>query len=316
MYSVAPYLIRCRDTAIADKGHRHLLENIRGRDVFAILKDFINARLDLKKVGDSSKAYKFTDVQIDEDKREITAFVLAGAFGVRGDIVDVTDGSKVHDKKPSHAGLDTFYFHAYFPKGCQEAILLLGVFKGDGIKTVIHHEFGKFFTAIVNLPLTFNPLPHKKAINSWQEAVTKEFRVIGFKTDMDVSDVERFGGNLQRTLTITPPSKRSHFGRFVDLFDKSKDQYNFVEELRGVGAEVKAVVKLGKRTRVFKVGVVNDNAVCQIDLEDSVEMKDGVPLIQSVREWASELLVDISHQVYGKYSQYKPIQEKERELQN
>ncbi|PRP71006.1 hypothetical protein BUE93_08605 [Chromobacterium amazonense] len=316
MYSVAPYLVRCRDTAIADKDHRHLLENIRGRDVFTILQDFIKARLELKKVDDSSKVYKFAEVQIDEQKREITAFVLAGAFGVRGDIVDVKDGSKVHDKKTSHADLNTYYFHAYFPKGCQEAILLLGVFKGDGIKTFFHHEFGKFFTANVNLPLSLNPLPHKKAISSWQEAVTKEFRVIGFKTAMDVSDVERFGGNLQRTLTITPPSKRSHFGRFMDLFDKSKDQYSFVEELRGAGAEVKAVVKLGKKTRVFKVGVVNDNAVCQIDLDDDVEMKDGVPLIRSVRKWASELMADISNQVYGKYSQYKPIQEKERELQN
>lgn len=318
MHSISPYIIRSTDSAEKRKDPKkpQPLNNIKGKDAFEILKEFLKSRTgNLNKYDDDKRVYNFSDLHCDDTSREIYGFMQCGFFGVGSDIVDIVDGKIVHRKKPNNADLIKYFVHAFFPKDCDEAIIILGLFRGDGIKTIFSNEFNAFFRQRIPQPVTINPLSYEKAMREWQAAITKEIKVIGFNRLEDIAEADKFGGHLERELKLKPPG-RFTFGPFAKIFQPGSTQNRLVESLRPLGGEIKASVKLGSKTRTFRVGITNDNTICQIDLDDCVQLVDGMPEINSMLKWTSTIMSDLCETLYVGNNAFPKIKRNFYELKN
>ena len=142
-----------------------------------------------------------------------------------------------------------------------------------------------------------NPLSYDKAIQDWQEAQTKEIRAIRFTGFQDKADALSALGHEESDL-ILRPKKKTFFGKLKDFRTASTEQYKAIEQLVPLCAQVKAVVELDGRARVFRIGPASNITICQIELDEKVKLSGGMPQLDSMHDWVKELLGEFAKTVY------------------
>lgn len=313
-HTIAPYTIRCFNKEMRkDESNKYfLLNSIAGRDLYTVFKKFIQLHsTQLIKKDVDKRAYKFEEITYNDKDREIYGWMRHGIYGVGTDIVDIDKGSIVYDKKENNAEMISYYFHLFIPYDRNEGICIMHAYRGDGVKTVFFEEFNNFFKRTVNpeLTITARPLAYEAALKDWMLATTKEIKVISYQGVKDKADRIKGFGHTEATLVLKPEKKGTHLGRFIDFLTPNTPQIQAVEMLEAEGSQVKTVVQLGNRKRVFRVGSNNDNPICQIDIDESVTLKRGMPELKPLNKWVSTIISEFCSKIYPSEAIYNELKD-------
>ncbi|PTB03652.1 hypothetical protein C6V82_03975 [Halomonas urumqiensis] len=200
-----------------------------------------------------------------------------------------------YSKSPNDADIKERFFLLFSPSGKNEAIVVLHGINGDGIKTLLHKALGEFFKKETSLTLQFNPVTYEKAVQQWMQAEVKEVRAVGFSPFSDRADELKGMGHKQAVLVLKPKRKES-FG-LLERFKKGS-RTDAVEFLESHCQDLKAVVELEGKKRVFRIGGTRENPVFKLDLDDCVTVSDGVPDFEEMYDWVVEVVNELCQKVY------------------
>jgi len=302
MHSLAPYSIRCFNPKSRGNPEQSYLalDKVGAYDTFKLLKDFITSKKsDLHILEASKQVYRFENFKFDTQNRKLHGWFHLGHYGSKSDIVNVKTGKVDYEKTQENAEIIKHFIHISLPLSKDEGVVLLHMFRGNGIKTVFYDLFRKYFFKRTTFNLQMNPLSYHKALLEWENANVKEIRLIKFKGLSDVADRIKMLGHDEQTLTFKAPRK-GFLGKFKDYLNENSDQSEAVEFLSPLCSKVKTVVELNGRKRIFSVGVNATNTICEIEQSDSLELESGNPKYSSILQWCSEISDEFIESFYGK----------------
>lgn len=301
MHSISPYLVRCFNPAISSKNMSDrycVLDKVGSHDTFHLLKDFINSKTGMFSLIDSEKqAYTFENVTIQKKTREIYGWFTVGNYGYKSEIINIDSNLVDFEKKKENAEMIKHYFHFFLPEGFNEGICMLHNFRGHGIKTLFHDIFSPYFKQHTTLNIQMNPLSYDKALEAWKNADTKELRVTKFTGMSDQADMLKGLGHFEQEFVVRAERKES-LGKLKSFFRKGSKQAKAVEVLGELGSRVKTVVMMNGKKRTFYLGTNADNAVCRIEIDSNVRLKEGMPTLSSMNGWTKEIIKEYCESMY------------------
>lgn len=300
MHAISPYLLRSFNRSMEGPVNKRyvVLDKVGAYDTLQLLGSYVQAKSSrFELIEDSKQVFRFSNVNLDAAKRELTAWLEVGHYGIKTDIINIETGQVDFEKAQNNAEILKHYIHFFIPRGVNEGIALFHSFRGAGIKTVFHELFKQYFTEYTNLAFQMNPLSYDKALAVWQDADAKELRVTKFTGLPDIADQIRNLGHGEQELVLKPPRKGT-LGKLKDYFIANTEQANAVEILSGIGSKIKTVVELGGKRRTFQVGVSASNSVCDIELDEAVELRDGIPDFESLRRWCRAVVREYCESLY------------------
>lgn len=301
MHTIAPYSIRCFSPTIESKNNEDkycVLNKIGSHDLFKMLEEFINSNNKNYQIREESKqVFKFSNVTFKNESRSIWGWFEVGSYGIKSDIINIDNGNVDFQKAKNNAEILKHYFHIFMPQGFNEAICIMHSYNGNGVKTLFNELFSSYFRSVTKLNLQMTPLAYEKAISAWQESNAKELRVTKFVGLTDIADQIKKLGHDEQELVMKPP-RRGTLGKLKDYFNKDSEQARIVEILSPFGEQVKTVVNLNGKTRTFKVGANATNSICQIDLDESVTLDNGIPVLESFNNWVNIVIMEYSISMY------------------
>jgi len=305
MHSVSPYLLRCFDPSLTEKKTEEkfrVLDKIGQNDMYILLKDYITSKSNIYDFKENEKiVFGFQNVVWNDNAREFYGWMLVGHYGIKSDIINTSTGGVDFEKAEQHAEIIKHYIHFDIPKGKNEAIILFHSYRGNGIKTLFFDLFREYFKSKTNLTIQMNPISYEKSLNKWQEANTKEIKLIKFNNLNDIADKIKKLGHEENELTITTsikPSRGGTFGEFKIFRDKNSEQSKVVEILSELCEQVKTVVELNGRKRTFAVGKNALESICEIEVSDDVEILFGNPVFESMNKWCREIIGEFKEKLY------------------
>lgn len=300
MHQISTYSVRCYNPNGSGelKDRYFKLDAIGQSDLFEVLRNFISGLQDsYTDLPLERQVYRFSSVNFDDKSRVIHGWMDVGKYGIRSEIIDKNTGAVDFHKAQENAEILKHYFCIFLPTGFNEGIALMHSYEGRGIKTLFHSVFQEYFRSTTAHTLQMNPLAYEAAFAEWQEANTKELRVTKFTGLADIADSLPNMGHSEKELILKAPKKGS-LGKLKRYFEPQSDEYNLVEVLSPLGSQVKSVVELEGRRRTFLVGHHASNTVCDIELDESVELDGGVPKLNSIHKWSMALLSEYSVHMY------------------
>lgn len=301
MHSVSPYSIRCYNQNSKAKkleDRYFVLDRIGDKDFFEIVKSFIRSNSKVFRINEAEKqVYCFNDVRVDPKSRSVYGWFDVGIYGYKSDIINIETGKVDFKKAQKNAEIMRHYFHFFIPKGMNEGVCMLHNHRGGGVKTLLQELLGKYFKEKTKNTLQLHPLAYDKAMSAWNEARAKEIRVSKFSGLSDKADRIKFLGHQESELILKPP-KKEYFCKLKTLLDNKSDQYKLIEALEEMGDSVKTIVELNGRKRTFRIGNNSSNAVCQIDVDEDIDMDGGIPTRDAMNKWVKGVLVDYAKSLY------------------
>lgn len=313
MHAVTPYLLKSfnKYNSESKKQDYFSLSNIRGKDLLDLLFKFMTSKSStVFDFPQEKRVYKFTDIKYDPAQRTVTAFLIAGFYGVKSDILDKDTGQVTFPKTENDAEVLKHFVLFTVPRDRTEGIALFHKSRGVGIKSLFSKLFLPFFYSNCNSTLQVNPYAHTDAITEWaSNARVTELKVSGFVGSSDIANNLANMGECNTEFSISPKVKKrgikATFGSlksFLNL-DKNPENKKIVSFLEGQGKNVRTVAELNGSTRTFNVGTNSKGVACDIvfaDGDDNVKLIGGQPELKSTRKWAIILTNDILIGVYGK----------------
>jgi hypothetical protein len=301
MHSVAPYTIRCFNPALTDLAFNlryAMLDKIGTFDAFLLLHEYIEAHTkEFHILEDKKQVFRFTDMKVDLNKREIFGWFQAGSYGIKTDIINVKTGKVDFEKAQNNAEIIRHYVHFYFPTGFNEALSLLHSYRGNGIKTLFFELFNDFFHQRTKLTLQMNPLGYDKAFKQWEEAAAKEIILVKFQGLNNLEDQIKKLGHDEVEVSLKPP-KKSTLGKLKDYFNPNSKEAQAIELLSPMCNQIKTIVEINKKRRTFRVGPDASNVICQIDLDDKVSLTEGNPDPIKMNHWCLEIIQEYCDTMY------------------
>ncbi|MEW5505594.1 hypothetical protein [Pseudomonas antarctica] len=303
MHSIAPYSIRCFNPySDPKKGEERyaVLDKVGQFDVYNLFRDFIVAQGNKFRIVEATQqVYRFYGVKFYDETREMTGWFEAGYYGVKNDIIDIETGNVDFEKAQNNAEIIKHYVRFYIPVGFDEGIALLQSYKGNGIKTLLHDLLRENFNKVTKRTLQMNPLAYKKAFKVWEEANAKEIKLTKFLGMADITDQLTRLGHKEQQLIVKPPSRGKLGNKLKDFFTPGSEEYEVVEFLRPLCAQIKAVAELDGKKRTFTIGRPAEEQICEILLdEDEVDMIAGNPEPKSLHKWCTSLLQEFIDSIY------------------
>jgi hypothetical protein len=313
MHAVTPYLLKSFNKYNQETKNRDYfsLSNIRGKDLLELIHKFMTSKSStVFDFPEEKRVYKFTDIKYDVAQRTVTAFLIAGFYGVKSDILDKDTGMVTFPKSENDAEVLKHFVLFTVPRDKTEGIALFHKSRGVGIKSLFSKLFKPFFNANCNSILQINPYAHTDAISDWaSNARVTELKVSGFVGNSDIADNLANMGECNTEFSISPKVKKrgvkATFGSlksFLNL-DQNPGMKKIVTFLEGQGKNVRTVAELNGSTRTFEVGTNSKGVVCDVlfaEPDDNVKLVGGQPELKSTRIWAINLTNDILIGVYGK----------------
>lgn len=301
MHSLAPYLIRSFNPGLPGKPEDKYarLDRLGSHDAYKILKDFIKSKKSNFHLVDGSKqVYRFHGFQFSDSERIVRGWMQLGSYGYKSQIINVKTGNVDYNKTQENAEIINHFVYFSIPKGRNEGVALLHLFRGGGVKTIFHDMFKKYFNSVTGFNIQMNPLSYDKAFAEWENANAKEIRLMKFEGLKDVEDKLKKLGHDEKVLTLKSPRKSS-LGKLKDYFDKKSEQSKAIEFLIPLCAQVKTVVELNGRKRTFSIGRNVSNSICEIDAPDDIETIGGNPTPKAMIEWCEEVADEFSQSLYS-----------------
>lgn len=300
MHAVAPYLFRCFNRELEGKIEERYstLDNLGDKDLFFILRDFLQANTGAYKiVEDSKQVYQFNDLKINEERREIYGWFNVGAYGIKTDIINISTGDVDFEKAKNNAEIIKHYVHYFIPRGFNEAMAFMHSYRGEGVKTLFYNLFSQYFRDLTGLVIQMNPLAYDNAVNAWLDATAKEVKLTKFVGLNDIADQVRLLGHGEQELIIKPP-RRGSMGRLRDYLNPDSPHRQAVEIMGEFGAQVKTVVEMNGKRRTFNVGRNRTSALCEIELDEEIVGDDGVPDFLKINTWVREIVGEYAKVMY------------------
>jgi hypothetical protein len=300
MHSVAPYLFRCYDKNLSvNQDQRYSkLDSIGPHDLYKLLVKFMNANTgEYKIVEDSKQVYQFSDLSYDENSREISGWFNVGQYGIKTDIINIKTGKVDFEKAQDNAEIIKHFVHFFVPKGFNEAIAFLHAYRGIGVKTLFHTLFSKYFQSVTKLVIQMNPLSYDNAINAWLDATAKEIRLTKFVGVSDIADQVKLLGHHEQELIIKPP-RNYGLGTLRDYVTPGSERLNAIEIIGEYGEQIKTVVEMNNKQKTFRIGRNVSTPLCEIELDEDVELTAGVPDFNSIRRWTREIINEYATSMY------------------
>ena len=299
LHSVSPYLLRCFNPILPGPIHEryHALGKVGQHDTFALLRDFIKSKSkSYEIIEETNHVYRFDDIKVDETKREIYGWLKVGSYGLKTDIINIETGDVDFEKADTNAEILPHFVHFHIPFDFNEGIALLHCYSNIGVKTLFMETFQPYFKTITKLNVQMNPLSYDKALKEWQNAVTKEIRIIGFKKLGDIADVVKLG-HKEVEMVLKAPRKMG-LGKLSDFLNPNSDQAKAVEVLSELGTQIKSVVEMNGKKKIFNIGPSSRNSICNIVLDEAVTLSNGIPLLDDMYHWSSEIIEDYKRDLY------------------
>lgn len=309
MHAVTPYLLKSYHKYNKEKKSQEYfnLDKIKGFDLLVIIHKFMKLRsANVYDFPDDKKVYKFTDIKFDNDNRTVSAFLMAGSYGIKTDIYDKNTGAISFPKNEDEAEVLKHYIQFTVPPNSTDAVGIFHKSHGVGIKTLFDKLFKPHYRSKTGFILQINPFAHTKAVDEWvDKAQVKEFKVQGYLGNSDVAENIAHLGQCNTEFSITPKSKKGiipSFGALKDFINPSHNSKvkEIITFMSTQGSNVKAVASLNGSTRTFSVGTNSSGVYCDVQIEKGVTIQGGQPEYQSIRKWAFILTNDIMKGVYGK----------------
>lgn len=300
LHALSPYLLRCYNKDLEGRREERysVLDKIGQQDLLFLLKSFIEANTgEYKILEDSKQVYQFSDLEFDEDGRELSCWFNVGYYGMKADIINISTGGVDFEKAQNNAEIIKHYVHVYIPKGVNEGMAFLHSYRGNGVKTLFYILFSAFFRSATNLNIQMNPLAYDKAINAWLDAPAKEVKITRFEGVADIADALTKLGHNEKELIVKPP-RNGILGTLRDYKTKGTDRYKAVEVLSALGNQVKTVVEMNGKKRTFNVGHSATNTICEIELSEDIIFEEGVPNIESLNRWVKEIAQEYADTMY------------------
>lgn len=299
MHSVSLYHMRAfnKHKKYDDGSHYAPLDNVNGKDIVNIFKSFAD---DLTKesfdVSEEDKTViSFQKPNVIAGGRCIWGIINTGEFGSKSNIQNYRTGKLSYSKKPNDADVKEIFYLFFSPENKNEAIFVLHNVSGNGIKTILDKKFGKKFKEETKLNLQFNPVAYEKAVQHWLQGQVKEIRAINFTPFSDKTNSLPGMGHKQAILILKPERNKS-FGRFFNFRKGEKSEA--IEFLESNCKDLKAVVAIDGKERVFRIGGNRQNPVFRLDLGEEVSVEHGVPDFDEMFEWAVEIVNELCTKVY------------------
>lgn len=300
MHAVAPYLFRSFNKGLEGRIEERYstLDNLGDKDLFYILRDFLEANTGAYKVIEESKqVYQFEALQINEEKREIYGWFNVGAYGIKTDIIDVATGNVDFEKAKNNAEIIKHYIHFFIPRGFNEGMAFLHSYRGVGVKTLFYSLFSIYFRDLTGLVIQMNPLAYDNAVNAWLDATAKEVKLTKFVGLHDIADQVRLLGHGEQELIIKPP-RRGGMGKLRDYLNQDSPHRQAIEVMGEYGAQVKTVVEIDGKRRTFNVGRNATSALCEIEIEEDIIGDDGGPDFEQVNSWVRGIVAEYAQSMY------------------
>ena len=301
MHSLAPYLIRCFNPGLSGKPEDKYaaLDKVGSHDTFELLTSFIKSKKNDFHVLDKTKqVYRFDRFSYDSDNRILYGWFQLGSFGIKSDIINVKTGKVDYEKTQENAEIINHFVYFSIPRGYNEGVALLHMFRGNGIKTVFYDLFREYFNTVTKFNLQMNPLSYDKALAEWENANAKEIRLIKFSALEDLADNIKKLGHNEQTLTLKPPRKGT-LGKLKDYMDQDSEQFKAIEFLTPMCSKVKTVVELNGRKRTFSIGYNASNSICEIEAPENLELEFGNPKFEAIKSWCSDISKEFSKSLYN-----------------
>lgn len=299
MHSISLYHLRAfnPDKVYSDGSRYAPLDDVNGKDLISIFKKYVESlnRKDFELFESEKSVMSFEKCNISSNGRCIWGIVNTGSYGIKGAIRDARTGEHRYDKSSGDADIKQRFYLLFSPSDKNEAVAVLHGINGDGIKTILSNSFGKLFKGETKLTLQFNPVTYEKAVRQWQKAQVKEIRAIGFKPYSDKTDFLKGLGHKQSELIIKPERNRA-FGILENFRKGSRSEA--IEFLENNCKDLKALVELDGKKRVFRIGGTRANPVFRLDLDESVSIVDGVPDFDEMYDWVVDVVNELSQRVY------------------
>lgn len=275
-----------------------MLDKIGQYDAFKLLETYINSKSkDFLDIEDSKQVFRFSQFKFSAERRVAYGWLESGSYGIKSDIIDVKTGNVDFEKAQNNAEIIKHFVYFFMPLGFNEAVALLHAYRGSGVKTLFHDQFSPYFNAQTKLNLQMSPLSYDKAFDHWVDGQAKEIRLTRFKGFSDIADQIKGLGHEEQELRLKPPRKGT-LGKLKDYFDPKSEQAKAVEILTPLCAQVRAVVELDGKKRVFHVGNSADHAVCDIEAPDTLPMDGGNPTFDGMVQWCTEIAKEFSEKLY------------------
>lgn len=307
MHSISPYAIRCCNPALPAKQRYFTLDKIGQNDLFELIKNFITPKIGSHSSNkDSKQTYSFSDVTFDKNQRKIYGFFNVGNFGIANDIINSDTGATEFTKTIKSADVIKHYFQFFLPIGYDEGFCVFYSYRGNGIKTLFYEEFNPIFKSTTTFKLQMNPLSYEKAFKAWSDANVKEIKVTKFSNVPDPADIPKYKGHIEAEITLKPDGKLLSFGKFVNFQKSGTDENALAEYLNGIGSQTKAVVQIGTKKRTFAIGANESNSICQIELDNTVIINDGIPDLSSIHIFSDGIIGEYTDELYKKPKRVAP----------
>lgn len=300
MHAVAPYLFRCFNKGLEGRIEERYstLDNLGDKDLFYILRDFLQANTGAYKIVEETKqVYQFDDLQINEERREIYGCFNVGAYGMKTDIINVDTGYVDFEKAKNNAEIIKHYVHYFIPRGFNEGMAFMHSYRGDGVKTLFYTLFSKYFKDLTDLVIQMNPLAYDNAVNAWLDATAKEVKLTKFVGLNDIADQVRLLGHGEQELVIKPP-RRGGMGKLRDYLNPNSPHRQAVEIMGEFGSQVKTVVEIDGKRRTFNVGRNKTSALCEIEVDEEIVGDDGVPDFIKLNNWVRGIVAEYARTMY------------------
>jgi hypothetical protein len=306
MHSLLPYSMRCFNPALPGnpKDKYAILDKIGQFDAYTLLKTYIESKTnEFHIVEDAKQVFRFNSMVFDTDKRLIYGWLQAGYYGKKTDIINISTGQVDFEKALHNAEIINHFIYFFLPKGLNKGISLLHAHRGNGIKTLFFELFNEYFKNKTTLHLQMNALSYEKALNGWMDGNAKEIRLIKFAGWADSSDtLLRLGSNEQDLILKAP--RKGALGKFKDYYNNASDQAKAVEALSSLCAQVKTVIELDGKKRIFTVGCSDSSTMYAIDAPEELTLVDGNPEFNAIKQWCEEISIEFFNEIYPNMVMY------------
>jgi len=297
MHSIAPYELRISDADLPKERRYCPMNNIRGRRLSDILKKFIEEySQEFTQIHDSNitKSFLFSDCTT--TKNEVYGFTETGHSGIKGRIISTSENKEKFAYNKDDANTSRKFFYISYSDTNEYATVHLHQINTMGAKTSILQLLIAYIQREVSekLSISMLPLTFKTALKQWSEhSIVKEIRGIVHREGSD----DKFDDLRQshRIEVICKPHKRGgNFGFLRNLDTQQASMLVAYEELEP--AQTKVKVELNGKSKILSVAS-DRTPICTIDFtEHDVNMPDGEPEIESIREFCQNLITQMGDQ--------------------
>lgn len=313
---------------IYDSSAKHCnLESLyEGKDIFQILKDFMNIRSEkftkfsqLETVSKSEDweiisqydSYEYIEAEDHELMRFFYGRIKTGEYGVESEIIDVDTSETTHQVMSHEARVMPFDFLiAMYMDTKDQALILLQTQGKYGIKSQLELQLSNYISSLdSSYVLKFGKVVPKTYIRNYLEnGIIKKLKLYNYNIPND--KVDSYG--------IIPTDKRKCECRIISSPEGFTQRiiHNITECLNGNRMYCDIVelddfeiddlkVEFAVRGKKKTISLKNiDSVVVSIDISDDVDTKGGNPLKESIKS----IFIDYAEE-YAKLSwNYQPIE--------